>query len=74
MVLAAPSSDEECRLLLSTCYALDCPTAVRYPRGASGSTVISSGLDTVPVGKGVVRRQGRGTAVLAFGSMVQPAL
>ena len=74
MVLAAPSSGEECRLLLSTCYALDCPTAVRYPRGASGSTAIGSGLDTVPVGKGVVRRQGRGTAVLAFGSMVQPAL
>ena len=74
IVLAAPSSGEECRLLLSTCYALDCPSAVRYPRGASGSTAIGSGLDTVPVGKGVVRRQGRGTAVLAFGSMVQPAL
>ena len=74
MVLAAPSSGEECRLLLSTCYALDCPTAVRYPRGTSSSTAIGSGLDTVPVGKGVVRRQGRGTAVLAFGSMVQPAL
>lgn len=74
MVVAAPSSGEECRLLLSTCYALDCPAAVRYPRGASGSTALQAGLETVPLGKGVVRRRGKDTAVLAFGSMVRPAL
>lgn len=74
LVLAAPSDGEECRLLLSSCYALEGPAAVRYPRGISHSTVLSGELNTVPIGKGVVRRQGKGTAVLAFGSMVQPAL
>ena len=78
MVIAAPSDENECRLLLSTCYQLDQPTAVRYPRGAGcgagcGAAVESS-LHTVEVGKGVVRRQGKKTAIIAFGSMVQPAL
>ena len=74
MTVAAPSDENECRLLLSTCYALDTPAAVRYPRGTGCGAPVSDGLDTVPVGKGVIRRQGKRIAVLAFGSMVQPAL
>lgn len=74
MVIAAPSDEQECRLLLSTCYALDCPTAVRYPRGSGIDAMVSDSLDTVPVGKGIIRRKGERLAVLAFGSMVHPAL
>ena len=74
MVIAAPSDENECRLLLSTCYQLDQPTAVRYPRGAGCGAAVESSLHTVEVGKGVVRRQGKKTAIIAFGSMVQAAL
>ena len=74
MTIAAPSDENECRLLLSTCYALDTPAAVRYPRGTGSGAAVSDGLGTVPVGKGVIRRQGKRIAILAFGSMVQPAL
>ena len=74
MVIAAPSDENECRLLLSTCYQLDQPTAVRYPRGAGCGAAVESSLHTVEVGKGVVRRQGKKTAIIAFGSMVQPTL
>ena len=74
IVIAAPSDENECRLLLSTCYQLDQPTAVRYPRGAGCGAAVESSLHTVEVGKGVVRRQGKKTAIIAFGSMVQPAL
>ncbi len=74
MVIAAPSDENECRLLLSTCYALDCPSAVRYPRGSGCGAAVNDTLDTVPVGKGIIRRQGKSTAILAFGSMVAPAL
>ncbi|UOO82198.1 1-deoxy-D-xylulose-5-phosphate synthase [Uruburuella testudinis] len=74
MVIAAPSDEQECRLLLATCYQLDAPAAVRYPRGSGAGADVSDGLDTVPVGKGVLKRQGGQTALLAFGSMVQPAL
>ena len=61
MVIAAPSDENECRLLLSTCYALDCPSAVRYPRGSGSGAAVNNTLDTVPVGKGIIRRQGKGT-------------
>lgn len=74
MIIAAPSDENECRLLLSTCYQADAPAAVRYPRGAGTGAAVSDGLDTVEIGKGIVRRQGSQTAIFAFGSMVSPAL
>jgi len=74
IVIAAPSDEQECRLLLSTCYALDQPTAVRYPRGTGLGVNVVRDLATVPVGKGILRRQGQRIALIAFGSMVQPAL
>ncbi|MBP6563056.1 MAG: 1-deoxy-D-xylulose-5-phosphate synthase [Neisseriaceae bacterium] len=76
MVVATPSDEAECRLLLSTCYQLDQPTAVRYPRGSGCGAVVAEGADlaTVPVGKGIVRREGERVAILAFGSMVSRSL
>ncbi|QEY27094.1 1-deoxy-D-xylulose-5-phosphate synthase [Neisseria zalophi] len=74
MVIAAPSDENECRLLLSTCYQIDGPAAVRYPRGSGIGADVSDGLNTVPVGKGLIKREGRKTAFIAFGSMVQTAL
>ncbi|HYG46283.1 MAG TPA: 1-deoxy-D-xylulose-5-phosphate synthase [Bordetella sp.] len=74
MVVATPSDENEARLLLSTCYQHPGPASVRYPRGAGRGAEVSAGLDTVPLGQGVVRRQGRGIAILAFGTLVQAAL
>ncbi|NGM88849.1 1-deoxy-D-xylulose-5-phosphate synthase [Parapusillimonas sp. SGNA-6] len=74
MVVATPSDENEARLLLSTCYQHTGPSAVRYPRGAGCGATVSEGLDTVELGKAVVRRQGRGMAILAFGTVTQPAL
>ena len=74
LVIMAPSNENECRRMLSTAFHHDGPTAVRYPRGSGPGTPLDSGLETLPIGKGIVRRQGRGTALLAFGPMVTPAL
>ena len=74
MIVAAPSDENECRLLLSTCYQADAPAAVRYPRGTGTGAHVSDGLETVAIGKGIIRRQGEKTAFIAFGSMVAPAL
>ncbi|MDM9561875.1 1-deoxy-D-xylulose-5-phosphate synthase [Bordetella petrii] len=74
MVVATPSDENEARLLLSTCYAHPGPASVRYPRGAGCGAAVSPGLDTVPLGKGVVRREGWRIAILAFGTLLQPAL
>jgi 1-deoxy-D-xylulose-5-phosphate synthase len=69
----APSDAEECRQMLTTGLAINGPSAVRYPRGAAPG-IPSKELKTIPVGKGEVRRQGRGVAILAFGAMLKPAL
>ena len=74
MIIAAPSDENECRLLLSTCYQANSPSAVRYPRGTGTGATVSDGLETVEIGKGIIRREGKKIAVIAFGSMVAPSL
>ena len=80
MVVATPSDEAECRLLLSTCYEYVGPSSVRYPRGAGSGAVPATTLLTVPVGKGVVRRESSsasatsGVAILAFGTLLVPGL
>jgi len=60
--------------LLSTCYRHAGPASVRYPRGAGCGAAVSTDLADVPVGKAVVRRQGHGVAILAFGTLAVPGL
>ena len=74
MSVACPSDENECRQLLSTAYAQNHPVAVRYPRGAGVGAVQQKGLEGLPFGKGEIRRQGKGIAILAFGTLLHPAL
>ncbi len=73
LTVMAPADAAECRRMLSTAFHLGKPAAVRYPRGAALGEAGSS-LDTLPVGKGELRRSGRRVAILAFGAMLKPAL
>jgi 1-deoxy-D-xylulose-5-phosphate synthase len=72
--IACPADENECRGLLSAAYEQDHPVAVRYPRGAGVGATISEDLDPLPFGKGEVRRRGKRIAILAFGTLLQPAL
>ncbi len=72
--VACPADEAECRQLLSTAFAQEHPVAVRYPRGAGIGAAVPQGLDTLPFGKGELRRKGRGVAILAFGTLLYPAL
>ena len=74
MTVMAPSDENECRQMLSTAFQLGAPSAVRYPRGRGPGTAISGEMRALPVGKGELRRAGRGVAILAFGTMLAPAL
>jgi 1-deoxy-D-xylulose-5-phosphate synthase len=74
MVVMAPSDENECRTMLTTAYHYPGPAAVRYPRGAGVGAALQQELNTVEIGKGLVKRQGKGVAILAFGSMVAPSL
>ena len=72
--VACPADERECRQLLSTAFAQDHAVAVRYPRGAGVGVQPLADLSELPFGKGEVRRQGQRIAMLAFGSLLYPAL
>jgi 1-deoxy-D-xylulose-5-phosphate synthase len=80
--VACPADENECRQLLTTAFEQDHPVAVRYPRGAGVGTATEPGLNALPFGKGEVRLArpdptdgaARGVAILAFGTVLYPAL
>ena len=72
--IACPADENECRQLLSTAFEQNHPVAVRYPRGAGAGVPVQAGLAALPFGKGEVKREGKGVAILAFGTLLYPAL
>ncbi len=74
MGIACPADEGECRQLLSSAYTRDHPVAVRYPRGAGAGVATRDDLLALPYGRGELRRQGRGIAILVFGTLLYPAL
>jgi 1-deoxy-D-xylulose-5-phosphate synthase len=74
LVVMAPSDENECRQMLTTGFQLNGPAAVRYPRGSGPGVALQKELSAIPLGKGEIKRQGQRIAILAFGSMVKPAL
>ena len=74
MVIMAPADENECRQMLTTAINYDGPTAVRYPRGTGPGVSVDETLDSIQIGQAIKRREGKGIALLAFGSMLQPAL
>ena len=75
MVVMAPADETECWQMLYTGTTLPGPSAVRYPRGIGTGAAVDQSMTALPVGQAQVRRRGDGgIAILAFGSMVQPAL
>ena len=74
MTVMTPSDEDECRQMLTTAFLQKSPTAVRYPRGAGIGVTVQKVFKPIPVGKGEIRRQGKKIAILAFGSMLEPAL
>ncbi len=85
MVIMAPSDENECRQMLTTGYYYQGVAAVRYPRGAGTGATINTALKTLPIGKGTIIKNtsarqstvkdvSKKIAILAFGSMLAPAL
>ncbi|ALN79919.1 1-deoxy-D-xylulose-5-phosphate synthase [Lysobacter antibioticus] len=73
MVVMAPADEDECRKMLSTGHRYEGPAAVRYPRGTGPGVAIQPTLDTLPIGKAELRRNGSRIALLAFGAIVPAA-
>jgi len=74
MVIMAPADENEARQMLSTAFHYNGPAAVRYPRGYGPSVRVTDDLATIAFGKAQKCRTGNDVAILAFGSMLAPAL
>ncbi|MEK7876000.1 MAG: 1-deoxy-D-xylulose-5-phosphate synthase, partial [Pseudomonadota bacterium] len=81
LTVMAPSDENECRQMLYTAFQLNTPAAVRYPRGTGPGVAIQKEMRALPIGRGEIRRSGKKIAlmskkiaILAFGSMLKPAL
>jgi 1-deoxy-D-xylulose-5-phosphate synthase len=74
MVVMTPSDENECRQMLHTGTTLASPSAVRYPRGTGPGAAVAADMTALPVGRGLVRREGRGgLALLVFGTLLESA-
>ena len=74
MVVMAPADERECRNMLYTAYMHEGPTSVRYPRGAGVGVEQEEEMTALEIGKASVERNGAGTAILSFGSMLATAM
>lgn len=75
MVIMAPSDENECRQMLYTGYCYnDGPTAVRYPRGSATGAKQVETMTALPIGKGLIKRQGKKVAILNFGTTLASSL
>ena len=82
MSIACPADEAECRQLLTSAFEQDHPVAVRYPRGSGAGVVPKAAMTAIPFGKGEIRREstraaasgGNRVAILAFGTLLYPAL
>ena len=74
MLVMTPSDENECRQMLYTGFLHDGPAAVRYPRGCGSGVPTQDSMQALPIGKGELRREGKRVAILAFGSLLTPAL
>src|SRR5260221_12775931 len=74
MTMMTHADENKSRQMLYTAFTLDGPASVRYPRGSGPGAEIAKAMKALPIGRGEVRREGRRVAILAFGSMLAPAL
>lgn len=74
LVVMAPADENECRQMLYTGFQHPGCAAVRYPRGRGPGIAVRSDLQALDIGRGEVRREGSGVALLAFGAMLAPAI
>ncbi|MCK5875830.1 MAG: 1-deoxy-D-xylulose-5-phosphate synthase [Alcanivoracaceae bacterium] len=74
MIVAAPSDENECRQLLTSCYKHPGPAAVRYPRGTGPGVTIEPSLNTLAIGKARVVRRGAEVAIVSFGPLLPAAI
>ena len=74
MTVCAPKDENELQHMLYTAITSGRPYTVRYPRGLALGIELDPTLNTMPVGRGEIVREGRDLTLFAYGSMVAVGL
>ncbi|MBQ1182279.1 MAG: 1-deoxy-D-xylulose-5-phosphate synthase [Phascolarctobacterium sp.] len=74
MTVMAPKDEDELRHMLKTAVGMNGPVAVRYPRGSGVGVALSDSLNTLPIGRAEVLREGSDVSLWAIGTMVESAM
>ena len=74
IILMAPKDEAEMRNMLLTAIEYPGPAALRYPRGNGHGADISEEPAKIEIGKAEILCDGGEIAILAYGSMVYPAM
>ncbi|WP_284443121.1 1-deoxy-D-xylulose-5-phosphate synthase [Buchnera aphidicola] len=73
IIIMTPSNENECRQMLYTGYMHNKgPSVVRYPKG-HGVGALLMPMNSIPLGKSVIKRIGKKIAILNFGTLLQNA-
>ena len=71
----APKDEAELQQMMVTCLQHDGPTALRIPRGSGeGALLMEEGWEALSIGRGELLRDGNDLVIVAYGSMVAPAI
>ena len=71
-IIMAPSNQNELiRIINTTLFINDRPTAFRYPRGTGELDTSDNNFDPIEIGKGVIIEEGNDLAILNLGSRLQ---
>ena len=74
IVLMAPKDEAEMRDMLLTAIEHPGPAALRYPRGNGIGVNISAPPKKLEIGKAEIVREGKGVALIGYGTMVNAAI
>jgi 1-deoxy-D-xylulose-5-phosphate synthase len=74
LVVMAPKDENELQHMIQTAIDYPGPVAIRYPRGRGVGSRRDEDLQSLPIGKGEVLREGSDLVIVALGSTVFPCL
>ncbi|MBI5674682.1 MAG: 1-deoxy-D-xylulose-5-phosphate synthase [Nitrospirae bacterium] len=74
LIVMAPKDGNELGQMLKTVLSHDGPSAIRYPRGSVTNGQEAAEINTIPLGKAEIMREGKDILIIAIGSAVLPAV
>jgi 1-deoxy-D-xylulose-5-phosphate synthase len=74
IICMAPKDENELQHMLRTAIEYNGPAAVRYPRGAGFGVPLDQAIKAIPVGESELLRDGDDALIVAYGTLVHPAL